>query len=241
MIPPVTSQPPRPRWRWQFSLFTLLLVAVVACVIAAYLGTARRLQEANATVGRQKTELKTLETQIAKLEAELGKLTIQDPSKVHILALPSKEDWHWQWRVYLPPGKKWKITEALGEKVPRQGFDMTGVPHSSSNGALGKGEFTAEVWLARDVNGALRLNRQFAGSGVASGISEEDAKKLLAPGSTSSHAAGMIATAVLEPAGPIELHRLHEYGSVRQPDGRTVSSQEPNFGMLLFFEELKQP
>jgi hypothetical protein len=241
MIPPVTSKPPRPRWRWQFSLFTLLLVAIVVCVVAAYLGTARRLEEAKGTIGRQKLDLEARDAEIATLQAELGTLTIKDPTKVHILALPSREDWHWRWRVYLPPGKKWKIAEALGEKVPKQGFDMTGVPHSSSNGALGKGQFTAEVWLARDINGALRLNRKFAGSGVASGISEEDGKKLLAEGSTSTDVAGMFATAVLDPAGPIELLRLHKYGSVPQPDGRTVSSQQPYFGMLLFFEEFQQP
>lgn len=191
-------------------------------------------------VSRQQAELKLRDVEIAKLEAELGKLTITDPSKVHILALPSNEGWHWRWRVYLPPGKKWKVTEALGEKVTKQGFDMSNVPHSSSSGELGKEEFTAEVWLARDINGALRLNRRFAGSGVASGISDEDAKKLLAGGSTSTHAAGMFATAVLDPAGPIELLRLHKYGSVPQPDGGTVSSQQPYFGILLFLEEAKQ-
>ncbi len=241
MNPAVPSQPPRPRWRWQFSLFTLLLVAIVACVVAAYLGTARRLEEANATVSRQNAELKARDAEIAKLEAELGILTITDPSKVHILALRSKEDWHWRWRVYLPPGKTWKFTQALGEKVPMQGFDMSNVPHGSSSGTESKGEFTAEVWLARDINGRLRLNRQFAGSGVASGISEVDAGKLLVGGSTSTHAAGMWTTAVHDPAGPIELLRLHKYGSVPQPDGSTISSQMPYFGILLFLEEAKRP
>ena len=241
MNPAVPSQTPQPRWRWQFSLFTLLLVAIMACVVAAYLGTARRLEEAKAAIDRQKAELAARDAEIAKLGAELGILTITDPSKVHILALRSKEDWHWRWRVYLPPGKTWKFTQALGEKVPMQGFDMSNVPHGSSSGTESKGEFTAEVWLARDINGALRLNRQFAGSGVASGISEVDAGKLLVGGSTSTHAAGMWTTAVHDPAGPIELLRLHKYGSVPQPDGSTISSQMPYFGILLFLEEAKRP
>ena len=241
MNPAVPSQTPRPRWRWQFSLFTLLLVAIMACVVAAYLGTARRLEEANATVIRQNAELKARDAEIAKLGAELGILTITDPSKVHILALRSKEDWHWRWRVYLPPGKKWKITQALGEKVPMQGFDMSNVPHSSSSGDLSNEEFTAEVWLNRDIHGALRLNRQFGDGRGASVISDEQAKMLFANGSASSHTAGMSATEVYDPAGPIELLRLHKYGSVPQPDGSTISSQLPNFGILLFLEEAKRP
>jgi len=104
MIPTAQSQPPRRRWRWQFSLFTLLMVVIFTCVIAAYLGTARRLEEANATVARQQAELKARDEQIARLEAELGKLSIKDPTKVHILTLPSKEDWHFRWRIYLPKG-----------------------------------------------------------------------------------------------------------------------------------------
>ncbi|MBC7852588.1 MAG: hypothetical protein IAF94_04045 [Pirellulaceae bacterium] len=239
MISAVPSQPPRPRWRWQFSLFTLLLVAIVACVVAAYLGTARRLEEAKATIGRQQADLKARDAEITKLEAELGILTITDPSKVHILALRSKEDWHWRWRVYLPPGKKWRITQALGERVPKQGFDMSNVPHGSSSGDLSNEEFTAEVWIARDVNGSLRLNRRFGGSGVANGISEEDAKKLLAGGSTSTHTAGMSATEVFDPAGPIELLRLHTHSHIPQPDGSSISSEKPDFGILLFLEEAR--
>lgn len=239
MIPAVQSQPPRRRWRWQFSLFTLLLLAVVACVVAAYLGTARRLEEANATVNRQKAELEARDATIAKLEAELGKLTVKDPSKVHILALPSKEDWHWRWRVYLPPGKTWRITEALGEKVPKQGFGLSNVSHGSSSFAMNQTEFTAEAWLNRDINGSLRLNLQFGNSRSASGISDEDAKKLMASGSTQSHTAGMSATEVYYPAGPIELLRLHKHSSVPQPDGTSISAEQPDIGILLFLEEAK--
>ncbi len=239
MNPAVPSQPPRPRWRWQFSLFTLLLVAIVACVFAAYLGTARRLAEASATISRQKAELDAQKVEIAKLEAELGKLTIKDPSKVHILALPSKEDWHWRWRVYLPPGKTWIITHAVGEKVPKQGFDMSNLPHGPSGSIFpSKGEFTAEVWLQRDISGALRLNRQFGDSRGASGISKEDATKLLANGPTSTYTAGAsAATLVYDPAGPIELLRLHKY---RNPGSSSIISQQPDVGILLFLEELKQ-
>jgi hypothetical protein len=223
-------QSPQSRWRLQFSLWTLLLVAIIACVVAAYFGTAWRLAEASATISRQKTELATRDAEIAKLNAELGKLIIQDPGKVHILALPSKEDWHWRWRVYLPPSKTWKITEAVGEKVPKEGFDMSQLSHSASIGTEAKSEFTAEVWLARDINGKLILYRQFGDGRSGIHISPEDAKKLLANGSSSSH----------DPAGPIELLRLHKFVHIQQPDGSSASPTKPDLGILLFFEEAKQ-
>lgn len=240
-MPEAQTQSSQPRWRWQFSLFTLLLVAIIACVVAAYFGTAWRLAEAGTTIERQKTELAVRDAEIVKLSAELGKLTIQDRSKVHILALPSKEDWHWRWRIYLPPGKTWKITEALGPKVPLQGFDMSQLPHSSSSGSHSDGEFTAEVWLERDLNGELQLKQRFGGTGSGHGISAEVAKRLLEGGSRSSHSAGMFSkTELHDPAGPIELLRLHKYVYIQQPDGSATSSDKPEFGMLLFFEEAKR-
>jgi hypothetical protein len=239
MIPTVQSQPPRRRWRWQFSLFTLLMVVIFTCVIAAHLGTARRLEEANATVARQQAELKARDEQIARLEAELGKLSIKDPTKVHILTLPSKEDLHFRWRIYLPKGKRWKITQALGGNVPKQGFDLKGVSHGSTIFGVSEEEFTAEAWLQRDINGSMRLNLHFGNSQSGTGISEEDTKKLLASGSTQSHTAGMSATEVYDPAGPIELLRLHKHSSVPQPDGTSISSEKPDFGFLLLLEEAK--
>ncbi len=239
-MPEAQTQSSQPRWRWQFSLFTLLLVAIIACVVAAYFGTAWRLAEAGTTIERQKTELAVRDAEIVKLSAELGKLTIQDPSKVHILALPSKEDWHWRWRIYLPPGKTWRITEAVGEKVPKDGFDMRNISHSSSYGALDEGEFTADVWLARDINGKLVLYRQFGRSRSGYHLTEKDATNLLANGSASSHAAGTSkAVEFHDPAGPIELFRLHKYLQIEQPNGGSTSFEKPDLGILIFLEEAK--
>jgi hypothetical protein len=81
------------------------------------------------------------------------------------------------------------------------------------------------------------------GSGSGSGISAAVAKKLLENGSTSTRAAGKSATEIHDPAGPIEILRLHRYSYIRQPDGTSSSSdsQPPDYGILLFLEEAKQP
>ena len=50
----------------------------------------------------------------------------------------------------------------------------------------------------------------------------------------------MSATEVYDPAGPIELLRLHTHSQIRQPDGSSISSEKPNIGILLFLEEVKQ-
>ena len=208
-------------------------------MFAAYFGATRRLLEANVALDRQKVELQSRDAEINKLKTELGKLTIKDPGKVHILALPSNEDWHWRWRVYLPPGKTWAITKAIGENSPREGFDLSKVSGIMVIPTYSRDEFTAEAWLQRDLNGTLRLNLLFADRRFAWDVSEEDAQQLFPEGRSSTHALRMSEADIHDPAGPIELLRLHKrvanVGHVR----RSINSEGAEFGVLLFFEELE--
>jgi AraC-like DNA-binding protein len=59
----------RRRW-WQFSLLSLLLLFVIACLIAGYVGQSRRMEEARREIARRDETIKRLRQELG-LEEDL--------------------------------------------------------------------------------------------------------------------------------------------------------------------------
>jgi hypothetical protein len=55
-----------------------------------------------------------MKAEIRLLRTELGYLTIDDPEKITAIKLQSGDPLTWQWRIYLPPGRKYRIRCASG-------------------------------------------------------------------------------------------------------------------------------
>jgi hypothetical protein len=78
----------------RFSLLTILvLMALAACAI---------------TIWQLWRELVPLREEVRGYRAELGKLSIDDPTSVHGIQVPTKEE-GWKWRVYFPPGSDYML------------------------------------------------------------------------------------------------------------------------------------
>lgn len=81
--------------RWRFSLRTFLLVSVVLSLALSHALTSRRLWLA--------------ENEVKKLRIETGHLHVDEPTKIQTLAIPTTETLYWKWKVYLPPGRNYRI------------------------------------------------------------------------------------------------------------------------------------
>jgi len=101
----------------RFSLLGLFaLVTIVALGIALYL-TQSRLAIAQAEVQR--------------LRRETGHLTIDDPTQVHVINVPTTDDMHWRWRIHLPGRHDFGVFAHRGT-FDKRGFPDQGVLAVSS-------------------------------------------------------------------------------------------------------------
>lgn len=84
----------RRRW-FRFSLRPILTLAVILTLGVAHLIKSRELQ--------------ATKTALAELRSNLGEISIGDPSKTHVYSRPTDIDDEWCWRLYVPPGAKYKL------------------------------------------------------------------------------------------------------------------------------------
>jgi hypothetical protein len=99
------------RRRLQFSLATLILLVTIAALVVALWTTSQRWKKDVA--------------ELQKLRDLVGELTISDPDKVHAIRVPSTGQLKWQWRVYLPAGRQFRLRLITGD-VPRAGVPAPG-------------------------------------------------------------------------------------------------------------------
>ena len=129
--------------RFRFSMASVLLATAFLVVSISHVHTSRELK-------RTKDSLKIA-------ESALGFLTVDDPSLVHAISLPSPNRSQWRWSIQLPSGKTFRLRYLVG-KIPTNGLpeDTSGAGSSTSiltdsqgqrfgpfilDGALSKTEF----------------------------------------------------------------------------------------------------
>lgn len=121
----------KPNRRPRVSLLSLLLLTAV---VATSLTTAMLWSE----VGPLRRENQ-------RLRDEIGELTILDATKVHLLVLPTDpvEGYEWRWRVYVPPGSKYRVATKSSSQASG-GFRSS---TSGSGTVLEEGQHTVGAWL----------------------------------------------------------------------------------------------
>jgi hypothetical protein len=92
--------------RPRFSLLTALLVT-------SFVGMAIVIVQFWREIGPLRDEVRQLRT-------EVGRLTIDDPSKIQGIEVPTPSDRTWIWRIWIPPGQSIFIGCAVGD-VPKDG------------------------------------------------------------------------------------------------------------------------
>lgn len=110
--------------RFRFSLRRMLLVIAVVVLALSHLLSSYRLFQAN--------------REIAKYRREMGYLDVSDPSKIHVVAIPSMEERTWRWRVYVPPGVDTLLRMEANDITP------DGIP-SAGGASLPQGESIVEL------------------------------------------------------------------------------------------------
>jgi hypothetical protein len=239
-LPQLELQPGAPKRRGgrfsvRFSLLSLLIAAAIVCVAAAFYGVRRREAIAIRELESVRAQAKQQEETIERLRAELGYLTIGDKGKIHALQLPTHDEYHWKWRVYLPPERRWKLFGGTGN-VPSQGYEN--VPHNMST--IEGGEFTLEVFIDNDPEGRPRLVYRTPVSTTRMGISPAEFALLKANGhSWAGVGRGMVQ---MRDAGqPIQLMRLRVNEEFAKSSGGSSyrTSDQPQFGFLIWIEEAR--
>ncbi len=126
--------------RARMSLLTLLLFMAIAAL--------------SVSMWKLGLEVLPLQEEVRQLRSEVGKLTIDDPSKIYAMPLDSPDSNVWRWRIYLPPNLKFQIHDGFGTipgfKPPTtrsQWLKSLGIDMSRTISSIDSGEFTLETSL----------------------------------------------------------------------------------------------
>jgi hypothetical protein len=138
----------RASWRPRISLLSALLLMTI-------LGMA-------IVIARFWHEIGPLRKEVRALRNEVGKLSIDDKTKIHAMSLHTDDQLTWKWRIWVPEGKQVGMHLQWGN-VPR-----TGVPQRpTTTSTFGPGEGTLTLKVHRDVKGEnwfANLGSTFGGS-----------------------------------------------------------------------------
>lgn len=182
-----TSGAAMPRIR--FSLKTLFLVLLVAMLAGSHVFTSYRLKQTH--------------DENVKLRTELGYLTIEDRTKVHVVRLATHEDLKWQWRVYVPEGAK-VVLKTATHRIPE--FGLPADWHVASE--CPPGEYTLTAAVRRDRAGQWQFSVAGGGINLRSNVPEAAAKWLADRASTKGWSAGAGATETKDAGKPLRLLRV---------------------------------
>jgi hypothetical protein len=117
-------------------------------------------------------EIGPLRNEVRQYRTDLGRLTIDDPTRVHGVQVPTREG-GWKWRVYFPPGVDYKVCCYTGmippgvDAVQRSDFkSMNFGPggYLSSFAGIFNGETIIEARL-KQVDGKWTMQISFDGGG----------------------------------------------------------------------------
>jgi hypothetical protein len=203
-------------FRVRFSLRAFLLLLFITSLVGSNLFTAWQLDKV-----RQEN---------AQLHKELGYLKVSDPTKIHVVAVPTYEEMLWRWRIYVPQGQSLHVCTAT-HNIPQHGFpDVQGMT------ALAQGEYLLTAAVRQNRHGKWQLTIANPNSSSSLGIDDTDATWLVdSPGWESSQA-GLGATEAVEPGAPFVLLRARTMVNVSR--GVSTSSSKPTEqGVMLWVTE----
>ncbi len=155
-------------------------------------------------------DLSRLREENQRLRNELGQLTIQDTSKLHVIAVPEIEDWKWRWRLHLPPRAFQVLLITLtkpGDDEPTRRY-----PVLLGSEGLNTGERMLELAVFRGPRGNWQLKVNHDGL-LASWEFSEDAAQTYRLGPSYADEpwqGGVDRTVAAEPGNHVVLLESHE-------------------------------
>ena len=144
-----------PRFRPRISILTALLLMTIISMAIVLVQLWR--------------EVGPLRTESRALRDEIGRLTIDDPTKVHAMEVRTAEPRSWKWRVWVPERAKVKFLTQWGG-VPR-----SGVPANRPASPLEPGEQWITMRVMQDPkNGSWFAQFETKNQGFGIPIKEQD-------------------------------------------------------------------
>jgi hypothetical protein len=167
----------------------------------------------------------------------MGYLHISDPDKVHARAVRTVGHLKWEWRVYLPENRRFRLN-FLSQGIPEKAIPAQGC---SSMSSLPSGEFLLKAVLEKNLQAGWAFSVSFPGSGVSFGIPEENARWIgQSPGWSSNGVPEEVVS--LEPGAPLELLRLRVPNNPGKQGGALTIDQssfpQESAGLLVWIEEV---
>jgi len=227
---------PASRWRGprlRYSLATLILLATIVCLLVALWTTSRRFREAT-------LEAEMLRDEVQKYRFEMGYLTISDANKAHAIDVPTHDSLKWQWRVYLPENRSFRLHGVTG-RVPKEGVPGPGrTTRSISTIRSGESLLYAEVQKDRRGGWGFRVEEGISAGSSTVGIHQTHEQWIEGGSGWSTEGVNLGQTESFEPGEPIVLLRLRVTEIVEKTDGSRTSHgppDEPSDGLMVWIEE----
>jgi hypothetical protein len=211
------------RWRFQFSLRSLLLFFLFFALLLTSIVMYWRLSQS--------------EKEVKKIRDIAGYLKIEDENLFYALALESHEPWTWRWRVYLPAGYKYSWNIAV-YNIRASGFPSDNC--CSTDGSPRKKETEAIVILSlrKDPENKWILNLQNqatdAKGGIAIPISDQIANQFMTSSMSDTQCVGSIKAESHKLDEPIVFLR-YRIGE-KQPDGSWKITEKDAPGIMVWLQ-----
>ncbi len=203
--------------RPRISLQTLLLLVTVIAM--------------GLVIWQLNAELEPLRKEVRKLRDETGKLTINDPEKIHAIQMVTDYPLAWKWRVYIPAGRKVRVAHQT------YGISKDGLPESNGGSYLtGPKEFVVTVKLDKQPDGRWRSGISCDGA-TKYRVFADDATTWLTKGLSGSQSKQVHRVVSVEQTGePLVLLRKRVFYNRR---GQIPPANEPaqTDGLLVWLAE----
>jgi len=202
---------PYRRFRFQFSLRTLILAITLAALLVGLWTTSREVRQAR--------------IELAKYRRDVGYLEISDPNKACARAVRTAGSMNWEWRIYLPEERSFRL-RVLSKDIPEKGIPEGGRGTSTS---LPSGEYLLKAVFQKNLLSGWAFSVSVPGKGESFGVGKEDTGWIGRLATTWSSGVGE-ETVSVDPGAPLELLRLRvpasprNRGLARLPTSRTTLS-----------------
>lgn len=214
--------------RWRFSLRTLLLIVVVVCIAIP--------------MAMQTIKLYRAEVELRQLRNEVGYLSVDDRSKVHVIAVDMNEPNTWRWRIFLPQGVRYSWCLGFGD-IPAKGVPEPKIKHTSNEPYSDEDVevvVTAKLRQIDDGDWSLSVSSIIGGQRYQMGdarvsVPDEEMRRIHKVSVYEGHTLGTRGTETLDPKGPIVLLQLRT--CERQPDRSYKPSANPMPGYMIWLEK----
>jgi hypothetical protein len=213
---------------WKFSLRTMLLVIAILCLAIPLI--------------LQSSKLNRAQVELRQLRDQLGYLTIDDRSKVHIIAVDVDEPNTWRWRMFLPRGVRYTWCLGYGD-IPAQGVPkskMDGISNESYSETDSEVVITAKLRQMDNRDWTLSVSSSIQGSqaqmgGASTIIPDKEMRWTREVPGREGHVLGSGGTETLDPKGPIVL--LQWRSVEKRPDGTYGPSAKPMPGYMIWLHQ----